>query len=232
MYQSILKPSFRYKHIINPRNYYKITRPFSYNVKEEILLKVMHFVSASDVKGDYLEFGVFQGKSFIPAYHIGSRLSKDMKFYAFDSFEGLPDLKGIDKKGHSFYKGKFACSLKRFKSNLRNNGVDLKKVTTVKGWYDKVLNNATKKKLPIKRASVIWVDCDLYESTVPVLKFITDYVVDGTVIVFDDWYAYKSNPNKGEQRAFKEWLKKNPKITATEYQQYGVWGLSFVLHKS
>jgi O-methyltransferase len=48
---------------------------------------------------------------------------------------------------------------------------------------------------------VIWVDCDLYESTVPVLDFITEYIQDGTVIIFDDWYSFRADPDRGEQKA-------------------------------
>ena len=82
----------------------------------------------------------------------------------------------------------------------------------------------------IKKAALIWVDCDLYESTVPVLNFITDYVQDGTIIVFDDWFSFKGNLNMGEQRAFREWLKKNPSIRATEFHRFAT-GNSFILHR-
>jgi hypothetical protein len=102
-------------------------------------------------------------------------------------------------------------------------------VKAVKGWYDKVLNEETKKKLPLKKAAVVMVDCDLYESTVPVLNFITDYLQEGTVIVFDDWFCYRADPDRGEQKAFREWLKRNPSIKVTEYNRFGVEGNSFIV---
>ena len=35
------------------------------------------------------------------------------------------------------------------------------------------------------------VDCDLYQSTVPVLAFLADLLQDGTVVLFDDWYCFR-----------------------------------------
>src|SRR6266568_3789708 len=53
--------------------------------------KVFAYVRDHNVPGDYLEFGVFRGQSFIMACNLG--LDLDMRFFAFDSFEGLPDSK-------------------------------------------------------------------------------------------------------------------------------------------
>ena len=95
--------------------------------------------------------------------------------------------------------------------------MDLKKVIIVEGGYHKVLTKELQRKLPLKKASVIYIDCDLYESTVSVLNFIIPYITTGTIIAFDDWYSFKNDPNKGEQRAFYEWLKRNPQFKAEEF---------------
>ena len=103
------------------------------------------------------------------------------------------------------------------------------KVNLVKGWYDKVLNGDTKKHLSTKKAAFIFIDCDLYESTVPVLNFITEYLQSGTIIAFDDWYCFKGSPEKGEQKAFKEWLQKNPSFKALEFHKFSWSGNSFIM---
>jgi len=105
-------------------------------------------------------------------------------------------------------------------------------VVIVPGWYKDTLNDETKKKLNIKKASIIYIDCDLYESTVPVLNFITDYVSNGTIIIFDDWHAFHGDPDLGEQRAFREWLGRNPSIKATEWQKVNWKTNSFILRKN
>jgi len=205
---------------------------FDYTCTEEIFKEVMRFIAFSKLEGDYLEFGVCEGKSFIAAFRFAqmSRL-KLMKFYAFDSFQGLPEITGVDvDRFRQFSEGEYSCSVDEFKKNISKNGVDLNKVKIIPGWYDEVLNEETKKKLPIKKAAVIMIDCDLYKSTVPVLNFITDYVQDGTIILFDDWFCFRGDPNRGEQKAFREWLKKNPSIKAIEYHKYCSHGNSFIIY--
>ena len=203
------------------------------SLRDEILDRTMRLISRFGLEGgDYLEFGVDQGKSFASAYSIAQRHNLTaMRFYAFDSFKGLPPIEGVDQEVGQFKEGEYSCSEPQFLGNIKNKGVDLSKVITVPGWYHESLNKATKKKLKIKSAAVIWIDCDLYESTVPVLDFITDYVVDGTIIIFDDWFCFRGSPKRGEQRAFREWLSRNPVITASEYYKHGFYGNSFILHR-
>lgn len=211
------------------------------------------FMRSENVQGDYLEFGVFRGDSFIDAYHKIERTIKEgpyvemfykdysekwdvntttrpIRYFAFDSFEGLPETKDIDK--HPLYsKGRYACSVQEFQEILKSNKVDNKKVVLVPGYYDKTLNADTKKRFELSAASIVMVDCDLYESAKLVLDFITDLVVDGTIIIFDDWFAFKGNPNLGEQRACREWLDKNPNISLAPYGRWGPWQASFVVSK-
>ena len=204
-----------------------------YNERGEMLKDAMKFVDYAMLEGDYLEFGVYQGKDFTSAYHLAQKCGlHNMMFYAFDSFGGLPKLKGIDAKEPScFYEGQYSCSEKEFKRIIGNKGVDLNKVKIVKGWYRDTLNAATKQSLPLKKAAIVWIDCDLYDSAVSVLDFITSYIQNGTLLIFDDWFCFKGDPDMGEQLAFKQWLGKNPDITASEYHKFFWGGNSFILHK-
>lgn len=217
----------------------------------EILKKAFLYTFFAQLEGDYLEFGVYDGENLSMAYHF-SQLTKEptilknditglfndnlerMNFYAFDSFQGIPELKKEDLNGYrqpDFIKGSYSCNIEVFKDNISKNGVDLLKVKIVDGWYDEILNENTKRSLPLKGAAVVYIDCDLYSSTVPVLDFITDYLVDGSVLIFDDWFAYRGNPEKGEQRAFYEWLNKNPQIKVSEFHKFSWHGNSFIVHK-
>jgi len=205
------------------------------------------FIAANQIEGDYLEFGVWRGYSFVPAFHsvTQSRLdhfqlgyasdkynswkNSPPHFYAFDSFEGLPG--GNDAERMVDYdEGSYACSEEDFLQNLSDRNVDLSQVTTLKGFYDETCNNATIQKHNIKKAAMVMIDCDLYESSVPVLNFLTDIVQQGTVIIFDDWFRYKGNPNYGEQRACKEWLKRNPQFELIEFWRQGPQAISFVVN--
>ena len=198
----------------------------------DFLKKVMNFVHKCKIPGDYLEFGVFKGSTFTEAYKIAkAKKINGMRFFAFDSFEGLPESSGIDKDSGQFEKGEYKFSIERFKDNLKKAGINLKDVKIIPGWFDQVLNSGLKKELGLENTAVVWIDSDLYESAVPALDFITDLVVDGTIIVFDDWFFFKGNPNRGEQRAFGEWLAKNPQIRVSEFHKYFWHGNSFIVHK-
>ncbi|OGF14642.1 hypothetical protein A3I35_02060 [Candidatus Falkowbacteria bacterium RIFCSPLOWO2_02_FULL_45_15] len=207
---------------------------------DEIMLKnALEFAAHANLAGDYLEFGVWKGRSFARAFNIWKWISKNsnrlkgMKFYAFDSFAGLPEITSAeDKATGEFTKGQYSCSEDEFKKIIAGRGVDLNKVITTKGWYDKILNNETKQSLGIKSAAIIFIDSDLYDSAVSVLNFITDYVEDGTILIFDDWFCFKGDPAKGEQKAFAEWLARNPQLRETEYQKFNWKGNSFIMHKN
>ena len=228
LYGFFVPPSLRYSHPFSI-----LQNVFMYSTQEEMMKIAMDFAEISKVDGDYLEFGVYEGNAFVSAFHFAqSRNLKSMKFYAFDSFKGLPEIKGVDAKGfRHFSKGQFSCDANKFKKIVSRQGVDLKKVKIIPGWFYETLNKETKKKLPLKRAAVIWIDCDLYESTAPVLNFIKDYLQDGTILVFDDWFCFKGNPDKGEQKAFMEWLKKNPSIRAIEFHKFCPFGNSFIINR-
>lgn len=202
----------------------------AYDPREKMLNFAMRYVRVSGLKGDYFEFGVYRGDTMIAAYHIANRDTLDaMRFYAFDSFEGLPE---PDRNGaQQFKKGQFACSEEQFKKNLFKHKVDLSRVHIVSGWYKDTLNAETRKKLPAQKATIVYIDCDLYESAVDVLNFITPYLEHGTLILFDEWFAYRGDPAMGEQKAFREWLAKNPRISAAEYQKFGWSGNSFIIHR-
>jgi hypothetical protein len=66
----------------------------------------------------------------------------------------------------------------------------------------------------MRPAEVVVIDCDLYVSTVPVLRFIKDRLQPGTVVLFDDWNGWSFSDEMGERRAFHEFLAENPEWTA------------------
>jgi O-methyltransferase len=233
--KKILNPVYRL--LTKPKNRLQmlpvVNQLFGYNRREEIFKDVFGFVNFTGVEGDYMEFGTWKGGSLTTAYFLAKQFPALARwhYYAFDSFEGLPEITGVDNSTGEFKAGDYAVGLPALKTQLAKNGLDLNRITFTAGWYSEVLNGATAASLPLKKAAVILVDCDLYESTVDVLNFITPYVVDGTVIIFDDWFCFKGHPDRGEQKAFREWLDRNKDIAATSYKQYGWMGNSFILHR-
>jgi hypothetical protein len=194
-----------------------------------LISKATRFCACEIIEGDYLEFGVYQGASLIASYHalkdaFESRMKQsgvadkesnakrqhiwnNMRFFAFDSFEGLPSLETDDAGTADFKKGFFAdTSVEHVKSNLQKNDVPLERVNFIEGWFSNTCTAETARKFEISKAAIIWIDSDLYSSARDVLNFVREFLQDGTILIFDDWFCYKGNPSNGEQRAFYEWI--------------------------
>jgi O-methyltransferase len=194
--------------------------------------QVAEYLIGAQIPGDYCEFGVWQGTTFSHAFKVMAPYFPDMRFIAFDSFEGLPVPRGIDAvDGYSshFYETQFACSEEDFIRNLRRNGVNLARVRTVKGWFNKTLTEQAATSHGVDRIAVAWIDCDLYESTVPVLDYLTGRIEAGSVILFDDWRCFRNLPDFGQQRAVREWLERNPGLVLRELLSFGWNGTAFTV---
>lgn len=188
--------------------------------------------SWNKTEGEYLEFGVYKGRSFQAAYkEANKRGLDDMKFFAFDSFKGLPPVNGTDAEHNYFREGQFACSEETFLENLKKKDVDLTRVETIPGFYEESLTEDRRKELNIDQVAVAWIDCDIYESTVPVLDFLTPIIKTGTFLAFDDWFSFAGDPHAGQIRAVREWVKKNGHITLEHYRDFGKTGRIFLVQK-
>ncbi len=213
----------------------------------------VRFVSFNQVSGDYLEFGCSSGRTFCYAYQMFQNCREEVlsslpardrlalekakpRFFAFDSFEGLPAPSGErDRHPYSpkhWKEGNFAMNLGQFKKVLVSKGINARDVRVIKGWYDQTLTEETKEAHHLTRASVVHIDCDYYESAILALDFVTDLVDDGTVIIFDDYNYFRGSPSLGERKAFSEWLSNNPHIRATELARHDFDKVAFFLNIS
>lgn len=144
--------------------------------------------SISQKDGLNLEFGVFSGETI---NHLSSKYPT-LKFYGFDSFEGLPEA-----WRSNFEKGMFACEgLPKVNQN----------VELIKGWFDSSLPDFVAKEK--EYCSFIHIDCDIYSSTKTVFDLLADRIKSGTVIVFDEYFNYP-NWQKHEFKAFQEFVAAN-----------------------
>jgi O-methyltransferase len=190
------------------------------------------YVAHGGVPGHYLEFGVWHGATFVEAWRASQRRHlSEMRFFAFDSFRGLPRLSDVDRGGE-FREGDLAASRDVFEDELRRASVDSSRVTVVEGFFDTTLDRAAQPAIGLDGAAVVWVDCDLYVSALPVLDYVSDLLVDGSVLVFDDWYCFHARPDRGEQRACAEWLDRTPDVTLVPYRDFHWAGRSFIVNRS
>ncbi|MCK4783399.1 MAG: hypothetical protein KAV87_06585 [Desulfobacteraceae bacterium] len=167
----------------------------------------------SSTYGDYAEFGVAGGKTFSLVVQLFQERFPKMRFLGFDSFQGLPEqgLKDRIDGYHAFKEGDFKYSEKDFLKNVykRAKPKDKRRIITIPGWFDSLdKKNDIVKSLSITNLSFVLIDCDLYESTVPCLDFISDLITDGSVVAFDDWRCFRNLPQYGEKRSAREWMEK------------------------
>lgn len=152
------------------------------------------------IKGDILEFGVYQGGTI----NFMAEQFPNQTLYGFDSFEGLPeDWKiSFNEKFNKHKKGYFAVdNLPVVKSN----------VSLVKGFFDTSLPKwlTTNK---INTIKILHIDSDLYSSAKIVFDNLNNFIVPGTVIVFDEFYPWGRKRyetwEEHEYKALCEWVEK------------------------
>jgi hypothetical protein len=167
------------------------------DVEIELVRSLLEKQRDERIEGDIVEFGVFQGnwlETFIVACE-GIGLKREI--WGFDSWEGLPEVSaGIDLE--CFYKGQFAAD---YDAVCRRLDVARRPyVHLVKGWFSDTLKCAPATQ--VERISYARIDCDLYSPTIECLDYLADRLVDGAILVFDDWtYCL----DKGETMAFFPW---------------------------
>ena len=127
----------------------------------------------SGVTGDYFEFGLFRGYTFWYAQKAADEAGfTTMRSFGFDSFEGLPEVEGPDRKAAIFVSGDYRCSEDYVKTQLSERGFDWSRSALIPGYFDVSLTPDIKNELTMGTAALVMVDCDLYQSTVPVLSFL------------------------------------------------------------
>lgn len=210
----------------------------AYNQASRQAQKLFFFVNAFDfikslgIRGDYYEFGCHRARTFRMALTEARRHGLEtMRFFAFDSFEGLPEPQG-DTGVTEYFRGALRTSEDEFWQLVREHGIYTKNVRTVKGFYQDSLTTTLQSQLIAEgaRVAIACVDCDLYESAVPVFRFIEPLIQEGTVIYVDDYFAgYKGSPVTGPARAFHE-FEHESRFKFVQHMQVGWGGRSFIVY--
>ncbi|MFH1970482.1 MAG: TylF/MycF/NovP-related O-methyltransferase [Verrucomicrobiota bacterium] len=196
--------------------------------------RAFDYLECLGIQGDYFEYGCHRVRTFRMALTEARRHFMDsMRFFAFDSFEGLPPAK---TKSHmsGWTRGNLFTSERDFLRLVRQHGIYLDRIRIFKGFYNTKLTTALEKRLlsHCSRIALVTIDCDLYESAVPVFRFIDPLLQEGSLIYIDDLFAgYKGNPLKGVSRAFLEYQKKS-RWNFVRHLDIGWWGRSYITYKA
>lgn len=179
------------------------------------------------IDGDYAEFGCSGANTFCLAYFESRRIGVDCRLWAFDSFQGLPPRRGREDSHPAWVEGTMRTDLERFHSILRKYRVPHSAYEVVPGFYEDTLAKPS----PALPANIrlAYVDCDLYSSTVTVLRFLAPRLKHGMILAFDDYYCWSADQVSGERRACAEAFADHPEWQLVPFVQFGWHGMSFVV---
>jgi O-methyltransferase len=194
-----------------------------------MLGQAFEFARTNGMPGDYFEFGLWRGKTFGWARTMARRYGfKDITFRGFDSFQGLPE--PTELQYNIWRRGQFSFGRLDFEKMLKKKGFRKSEYELTEGFYDQTLTPELSSQLQARgvKAAVVYIDCDLYESTAQVLRFVRPFLQDGTIVCFDDYFTYRGRPDMGEQRALAEFQEANPTLQMRPYVLFGSAGMSFI----
>lgn len=151
------------------------------------------YVKLNDaLPGDLAECGCYAGTS---AFFI-AQASTHGKLYLFDSFQGLSDPDSIDKNIGEDVMPWAAGDMSTNEATLRHNLDRYDSVVVLPGWIPERF-----KEVADHQFRLVHIDVDLYQPTRDSLFFFYPRLVNGGVIVMDD-YGFKTCP--GATRAAEE----------------------------
>lgn len=188
------------------------------------IFEAVNYLRVADMPKVFFEFGCYSGRTFSAALLAARLLKIHLDAYAFDSFQGLPP--NEETRSGVFAAGAFRMDRPSFRRAVHaRTRVWVPEDHMVEGFYDSSLTPEFSRRLP-PHVGFVHIDVDLYQSTVPVLRFLTDKLVSGTVLLFDDWYCFSPGSSGGERRALEEFREQNPEFTFEEWKNYSGFGKS------
>lgn len=204
--------------------------------------------------GDYLEFGVHTGRSFVTAAQVYARdrarvlawpdfrgvdpaaLPPPMRFFACDAFDrGFPEPAGPDAsplRPAQWSAGGMLTREEDFLATCRRAGLDMERVHVLAGYFADTLTDAARREHGLERAAVAHFDCDLYASTARALAFCEPLTSVGTVFVFDDYFRFRGSERHGQFRAFAEWCQEHPRFGFRELHRWRANSVAFICSRA
>lgn len=157
----------------------------------------------ANLAGDMVECGVAKGGMSIFLGHLAQPLHK--KVFACDSFAGLP-APDPARDNLYFQERDYQSSLRKDKS-LYDRFIDAVNehelsdtIAPLKGFFADSLSHIS----PDTQICFLHIDADLYSSMTDVLTALYDRVVEGGVIVIDDYFHHAQGPKRAASDFFNQ----------------------------
>ena len=192
--------------------------------------QIFSYLSKDNIIFDSIvECGVGRGRSLLTINQLlqiylktkifnfeGTQFDEIVKVFGLDSFEGFPEptkfddsfrkpLKGEWSKSPS---GKYKYNQDFIKDIFNNAFVSQDNLELIEGFFEQSAFNLRDKNL---RIGILHLDGDLYESTKAPLEHLSESVVKGGFIVFDDFILNTKEADSfpGSRKAYEEFMQKN-----------------------
>ena len=180
----------------------------STNALKLIVQKILEFGE----NGTYVECGVFQGKTLLNIAQFLKNENFNFNLIGVDSFEGFPDnvidhkfdqpsyfttlfekkqiskdhyLKAVERTNDLKYENHLTNDYFKNVSDLFENVKQFSNIKLIKTKFSDI------KKEDFNEISILFIDCDLYQSYLQVLDSLYDKVMNNGVIIFDEYYSLK-----------------------------------------
>ena len=192
-YFEILKNNFSKRFILENFGMLLGNKSFYRFLKlSEILLKT------KNVKGDIIEFGIWNGNNLFTIKKISDYYDFKKKIYGFDNFSGFPNPPKFKKKKTGKYIGKPKLIKKMIKF------FNLQKIFIVN---DDIMN-LPKYRKKFNKISFIYIDCNVFKVVDMILNELSHKISKGGIIAFDE---ARNKFNKDEGKAMMKFYMKNKK---------------------
>ena len=187
----------------------KFVEPYTMTSPERInaLVEAIDYVTANEIDGDIVECGVWRGGSMMAAATaLIERSSTGRELILFDTFEGMPPASDVDRDfcdvaadtqlaaqdkedPNSIW---CFASIEDVKQNLSQTQYPSGRIRMIKGRVEDTLLSAPfQSKEGSRDIAVLRLDTDWYESTKVCLKVLYPRLVEGGILIIDDYGHWK-----------------------------------------
>ena len=126
-------------------------------------------------------------------------------FFGFDTFQGLPAPQGYEDAHEFVGEGSFRSEgVAHVSQRLIVAGLPMDRFTLTEGHFEETLSDSLKQKIPHPKTSFVNIDVDYHSSTLYVLHWLPELLLDGSIVYFDDISFYNGNPKKGQIKAIQD----------------------------
>ena len=159
--------------------------------RQENIREMIQYVLAKNLDGDILDIGVYEGgSSCILLRELLKNGVSDRRIFLYDTFTGMPeptieDGTHIKERYDMFGPNNWVKGpLDMVQSNVNKTSYPPENIEYVVGLVEDTLSNH-----PHKQIAYMRLDTDFYQSTKIELEELYPFVVDGGVIIIDDYYS-------------------------------------------